>query len=102
MAKRAWMPELVAGGRLIDVAKAELARGAAIAVAHTSDACAILPWATALPAAQPRTIFVGPEGGFEDSEIAELRALGATVVTLGPCVMRVEMAAIAATLLLRA
>ena len=102
VAKRAWMPELVAGGRLIDVARAELTRGAAIAVAHTSDASAILHWASALPAAQPRTIFIGPEGGFEDSEIAELRALGATVVTLGPCVMRVEMAAIAATLLLRA
>jgi 16S rRNA (uracil1498-N3)-methyltransferase len=50
----------------------------------------------------PRTVFIGPEGGFEDGEIAELRALGAATVSLGPCVMRVELAAIAATVLLRA
>jgi 16S rRNA U1498 N3-methylase RsmE len=30
-----------------------------------------------------------------------MRVLGATTVSLGPCVMRVEMAAIAATVLLR-
>lgn len=102
VAKRAWMPELVAGGRLVDVAKAELARGAAIAVAHTADASPINAWSRALPEPQPRTVFIGPEGGFEDGELAELRALGAAVVTLGPCVMRVEMAAIAAALLLRA
>jgi len=71
-------------------------------VAHTADASPIDAWASALPAAQPRTVFIGPEGGFEDGEIADLRALGAAVVTLGPCVMRVEMAAIAAAVLLRA
>ena len=31
-----------------------------------------------------------------------LKALGATVVSLGPCVMRIEMAAIAGSALLRA
>jgi 16S rRNA (uracil1498-N3)-methyltransferase len=102
VAKRAWMPELVAGGRLLDVAKAELARGAAIAVAHTSDAVDLASWRAGLAAVRPRTVFIGPEGGFEDGEIAELRALGAATVSLGPCVMRVEMAAIAAAVLLRA
>ena len=102
VAKRAWMPELVAGGRLVEVAKAELARGAAIAVAHTADASPIDAWSRALPTGQPRTVFIGPEGGFEDGEIADLRALGGAVVTLGPCVMRVELAAIAAAVLLRA
>jgi 16S rRNA (uracil1498-N3)-methyltransferase len=47
-------------------------------------------------------VFIGPEGGFEDAEIAELRAIGAATVSLGPCVMRVELAAIAASVLLRA
>jgi 16S rRNA U1498 N3-methylase RsmE len=40
-------------------------------------------------------------GGFDDDELTDLRALGAAVVTLGPCVMRVEMAAMAAAVLLR-
>jgi 16S rRNA (uracil1498-N3)-methyltransferase len=101
VAKRAWMPELVAGGDLLDVARAERARGAAIAVAHTSNAEPLSAWRDALAAEQPRTVFIGPEGGFDDDELADLRALGAAVVTLGPCVMRVEMAAMAAAVLLR-
>jgi len=102
VAKRAWMPELIAGGTLEAVARAELARGAAIAAAHTSDAVDIAAWRSTLAPTQPRTVFIGPEGGFEDGELATLRALGATVVSLGPCVMRVEMAAVAAAVLLRA
>ena len=102
VAKRAWMPELVPGGALAAVARAERARGAAIAVAHTSGAEPISAWIGGLSPAVPRTVFIGPEGGFEDGEIAELRALGAATVSLGPCVMRVELAAIAATVLLRA
>jgi len=103
VAKRAWMPELVAGGRLADIARAEVARGAAIAVAHTSDAVVGLQaWSGALAPDRARTVFIGPEGGFEDGEVAELRALGAAVVSLGPCVMRVEMAAVAAAVLMRA
>lgn len=102
VAKRAWMPELVAGGRLLDVAKAELARGAAIAVAHTSGAVDLASWRAGLAPDRARTVFIGPEGGFEDGEIADLRALGAATVSLGPCVMRVEIASIAAAVLLRA
>jgi 16S rRNA (uracil1498-N3)-methyltransferase len=102
VAKRAWMPELVPGGALAAVARAERARGAAIAVAHTSGAEPISAWIGGLSPAVPRTVFIGPEGGVEDGEIAELRAHGAATVSLGPCVMRVELAAIAATVLLRA
>jgi 16S rRNA (uracil1498-N3)-methyltransferase len=102
VAKRPWMPELVAGGDLLDVARGERARGAAIAVAHTADAGDLRAWSAACAPAQPRTVFIGPEGGFEDSEIAALHALGAASVSLGPCVMRVEIAAIAAAVLLRA
>jgi 16S rRNA (uracil1498-N3)-methyltransferase len=102
VAKRAWMPELVGGGPLAEVARAELARGAAVAVAHTSGAVPIGAWTVTLAPDAARSVFIGPEGGFDDAEIAALRALGATVVSLGPCVMRIEMAAIAASALLRA
>jgi 16S rRNA (uracil1498-N3)-methyltransferase len=102
VAKRAWMPELVAGGALTAVARAEVVRGAAIAVAHTAGARPIAEWTAGLAPAAPRTVFIGPEGGFEDDEIAGLRAMGAATVSLGPCVMRVELAAIAASALLRA
>jgi 16S rRNA (uracil1498-N3)-methyltransferase len=102
VAKRSWTPELVAGGELAAVARAELARGAAIAIAHTADARPVAAWTASLAPDRARTVFIGPEGGFEDREITELRAMGAAVVSLGPCVMRVEIAAIAAATLLRA
>ena len=101
VAKRAWMPELVRGGALLEVVAAEGARGAAVAVAHTADAAPFQAWNASLAPAQPRVICIGPEGGFDDAELASLRALGATAVSLGPCVMRVEIAAIAAAVLAR-
>lgn len=102
VAKRAWMPELAPGAGLVECARIEAARGAAIAVAHTTGAVPIGEWTRSLEATRARTVFIGPEGGFEDGELDELRALGAAVVSLGPCVMRVEMAAIAAAVLMRA
>lgn len=38
------------------------------------------------------TIFVGPEGGISDEELAALRSMGATPVRLGPSVMRASTA----------
>jgi 16S rRNA (uracil1498-N3)-methyltransferase len=38
---------------------------------------------------------VGPEGGFDDRELAEARSLGWQVVSLGPRILRVETAAVA-------
>ena len=101
VAKRAWMPELALGGTLLHVARAERARGAALAVAECATAAPLIAWRDSLPATQPRTIFIGPEGGFEPAELDAMRALNATMVSLGPCVMRVEMAAVAACVLLR-
>ncbi|GIM28077.1 ribosomal RNA small subunit methyltransferase E [Clostridium polyendosporum] len=37
-------------------------------------------------------IIVGPEGGFEEEEIEELRSKGAYIVTLGPRILRTETA----------
>ncbi len=45
---------------------------------------------------QPSTVFaIGPEGGFTDDEIALALAAGATPVSLGPLVLRIETAALA-------
>lgn len=37
-------------------------------------------------------IIVGPEGGFEEEEIEELRSKGAYIITLGPRILRTETA----------
>jgi 16S rRNA (uracil1498-N3)-methyltransferase len=48
----------------------------------------------ALP--QAVSLLIGPEGGFEDSEVALAREEGWTPVSLGPRVMRSETAGIIA------
>ncbi|KOA21241.1 ribosomal RNA small subunit methyltransferase E [Clostridium homopropionicum DSM 5847] len=37
-------------------------------------------------------IVIGPEGGFEEEEIASLKATGANIITLGPRILRTETA----------
>jgi 16S rRNA (uracil1498-N3)-methyltransferase len=44
-------------------------------------------------------VVIGPEGGFEESEVATLEAAGGVVVTLGETVLRTETAAIVAAAL---
>jgi 16S rRNA (uracil1498-N3)-methyltransferase len=49
------------------------------------------------------SLFIGPEGGFEDAELERARAAAATIVTLGPRILRAETAGlVAATLILHA
>jgi len=59
---------------------AELALGAAIAEART----------------RALTLLVGPEGGFDAAELDRARAVGFSLVRLGPFVLRTELAAVAA------
>ncbi len=48
----------------------------------------------------PAALLIGPEGGFDEAERAEVRALPqARAITLGPRILRAETAAIAATAL---
>jgi 16S rRNA (uracil1498-N3)-methyltransferase len=49
------------------------------------------------------SIFIGPEGGFEDGEVERARGAGASIVTMGQRVLRSETAGlIAATLVVQA
>jgi len=41
---------------------------------------------------QKIAVFVGPEGGFEESEVASLREVGAKIITLGNRILRTETA----------
>ncbi len=45
-------------------------------------------------------VFIGPEGGFEESEIADLRNRGVKLFSLGDNILRTETAAIAAAALI--
>jgi 16S rRNA (uracil1498-N3)-methyltransferase len=44
---------------------------------------------------------VGPEGGWEDGEIAQAEAAGCQILSLGPQILRAETAAIAAASILQ-
>ena len=46
------------------------------------------------------SIFIGPEGGFEESEIELIKKFGGKISTLGPRILRTETASIVATALI--
>lgn len=46
-------------------------------------------------------ILIGPEGGFEESEIDDLKEQGAYIVTLGNRILRTETAGFTATALIQ-
>ena len=46
------------------------------------------------------SFFVGPEGGWTENELTQLKKNVARVVSLGPAILRAETAAIATTALL--
>lgn len=76
------------------------ARGAC-AILHPSGGVSLVKW-TSQHRQQPMTLLVGPEGGFTDEELALARARGATLVTLGPRVLRTETAGLAALAVMQA
>lgn len=98
--RRAWIPELVAGGSLEEVATREHARGAQGVVAHLSwDAKPmgdVLRAMLAQSTSAGITVWIGPEGGFTEREVAALRVFGNSIVTLCAHVLRIETAAVAA------
>lgn len=50
---------------------------------------------TAVKKGEQVAIFIGPEGGFEDEEVAQAEALGAKAITLGRRILRTETAGMA-------
>lgn len=55
----------------------------------------LAPGGGAFPA-HPSALFIGPEGGFTEAEVEAARASGVQPVGLGPRILRVETAALAA------
>lgn len=92
--RRHWIPEIPELATTIDVRERcadAVAAGGVVAVLHEEAArpLAELPLADATEI----VLVVGPEGGLDDSEVADLAALGAQSVVLGPEVLRTSTAA---------
>jgi 16S rRNA (uracil1498-N3)-methyltransferase len=92
--RRPYVPavtSLVTTPELVATVGTATADGAVVLVLHES---ATLPLAK-VPLVQARSLMlvVGPEGGISDDEVAALSAAGATVVLLGPTVLRTSTAA---------
>ncbi len=96
---RAWAPQIGAG-RSLAAALEDWRRddaAAALLVADPSDdAIGFSKWLRDAQASERAAIVIGPEGGVAPAESVRLNELGAIRVRLGPHVLRVETAALAA------
>jgi len=92
-ARRPWLPEVF---EPVDT-RALAGRVAAAARAVVLHESATTPLADVpLPAAGELVLVVGPEGGVDDAELAELAAAGAVPARLGPAVLRASTAGVVA------
>ncbi|MEU0540233.1 16S rRNA (uracil(1498)-N(3))-methyltransferase [Nocardia sp. NPDC005978] len=92
--RRAYIPdvaELHSTRQLVELVRSAVERGALVAALHESGAGRF----TELPfeGVAEVVLIVGPEGGLDDSEIAQLSEAGARAVLLGPTVLRTSTAA---------
>ncbi|HXM17932.1 MAG TPA: RsmE family RNA methyltransferase [Candidatus Tumulicola sp.] len=71
------------------------AAGKLIVAVESAPPGSLAPIVRALKARDVLTIAVGPEGSFTESELETARAAGATLVSLGPTILRTETAAMA-------
>ena len=82
---RAWVMEI---GRKTEFERAiDVAHGTRIVIADASGG----PYVAS--GAQGVTLFIGPEGGWTDGELAEARGAGASICSFGVHTMRIEVAA---------
>ncbi len=91
------------GAPVHDVAGAVSAASAAGAIALIADRAGepLRHVARALDASRHVAVLIGPEGGFSERERSVAIAAGATPVSLGPAILRIELAATVAAALLR-
>jgi 16S rRNA (uracil1498-N3)-methyltransferase len=89
--RRAWLPEILPAAGPAEVARAAVARGAPVWIAHPDGP----PPAAAIAAGDNQWFLIGPEGGFSKSEVTGAEAAGARRIGLGDGILRIETAAIA-------
>lgn len=92
--RRPWIPDVLDLASTIDVrarAAQVIADGGVVLVLHEEAGVSVRD--VELTTAAEIMLVVGPEGGLDDSEIADLTALGARSVILGPEVLRTSTAA---------
>lgn len=92
--RRAYVPtvsSLVSTKELVATVGAATADGALVLVLHESATRPLTD--VGLERAEALMLVVGPEGGISDDELAALTGAGATVIRLGPTVLRTSTAA---------
>ena len=99
---RAWMPSLEPEVPFAEFAARPAAAGERRLVASPGPGVPPAPKALA-DGAPPKSVvlLVGPEGGLTDAEEAAARAAGFAPISLGPHILRVETAAVAAVVIAR-
>lgn len=102
---RSKLPEFVAGLSLDHVIKHEQEQGSLLLVAyeneHSLSLKAALDDEEAKGPIRRVVIFIGPEGGLSDEEMARFEMAGARVVTLGATILRAETAAVGSVSMLQ-
>lgn len=91
--RRAWVPQvrpLVRGSELVQVVAGAGRAGSVVVVLHEEAEGPLS--AVPLPATGEVLVVVGPEGGLDAGEVAELTTAGAVLARLGPHVLRTSTA----------
>ena len=84
----AWLPNLLPAAKPEEVARKAVAEGREVLLAHPDGVC-VENSRTA-----DKLLMIGPEGGFTDDEVSRIVAAGATKVSLGQQILRIETAAV--------
>lgn len=95
-AGRGKIPPLYAHQPLAHALQASKLKGALALVPWEQETARDLNAALGVSDARPIHLYVGPEGGFAEGEIADARKKGAEVITLGPRILRAETAGLVA------
>ena len=92
---RGFVPELVAPAPLEQAVEVAVREGVALLAyeAERAGPIAGVLSAVGIRGAGTLSLFVGPEGGFEEAEVVGARRAGVRIVSLGPRILRAETAA---------